>query len=147
MAAIGARVFKPFDAAYAEKCLRAAEQAFHWLEQHPNVTFQNPQGVSTGAYGDRNCGDEHLWAAAELWRSTGGKQYEDYFLAHYGEFRNQIRAVGPQSWASVSNLALWTYALGGGKNAEAANAIRQDSLAAADQIVGALGAPTDIASA
>ena len=135
VAAIAARVFKPFDAAYAEKCLRASEKAFHWLEQHPNVTFQNPPGVSTGAYGDRNCADEHLWAAAELWRSTGERQYEDYFLAHYGEFRSQVRAVGPQSWASVSNLALWTYVLGGGKNAGAADAIRQDSLAAADQIV------------
>ncbi len=134
VAAIGARVFKPFDAAYAEKCLRAARQGFAWLEQHPNVTFQNPQGVATGAYGDRNCADEHLWAAAELWRSTGEKLYEDYFLAHYGEFRNQIRAVGPQSWGSVSNLALWTYALGGG-NASAVNAIKQDSLTAADQIV------------
>jgi len=134
VAAIGARVFKPYDAAYAKECLRAARQAFAWLAEHPNVTFQNPRGVATGAYGDRNCADEHLWAAAELWRTTGEKQYEDYFLAHYGEFRPQIRAVGPQSWASVSNLALWTYALGGGK-ADAASAIQQDSLTAADEIV------------
>jgi endoglucanase len=35
----------------------------------------------------------------------------------------------------VANLALWTYVLGNGKDAAALGAIRQDSLAAADEIV------------
>jgi endoglucanase len=43
--------------------------------------------------------------------------------------------VGPQSWGTVANLGLWTYVLGGGKDADATAAIRQASLAAADQIV------------
>jgi endoglucanase len=133
--AVAARAFKPFNAAYSAQCLRAAKQAFAWMEQHPNVTYRNPQGVGTGAYGDGNCADEHLWAAAELWRTTGEKAYEDYFLAHYGGFRTQIRAVGPQGWGSVSNMALWTYALGGGKNTDAVWQIRSDSVAAADKIV------------
>jgi endoglucanase len=133
--AAAARAYKPFDAAYAARCLRAAKQAWAWLEKYPSVLFQNPQGVGTGAYGDRNCADERLWAAAELWHSTGEDAYERYFLEHYAEFRKQLRPAGPQSWPSVSNLALWTYVLGGGRNAEAANAIRQDSLAAAGQIV------------
>jgi endoglucanase len=133
--AIAARAYKPFEARYADKCLRAAKQAWTWLEKYPAVTFENPAGVGTGGYGDRNCADEHLWAAAELWRTTGDAAYERYFMEHYAEFRNQIRPVGPQSWGSVSNLALWTYALGGGKNADAVGAIRQDSRSAADQIV------------
>jgi endoglucanase len=69
--AIAARAYRPFDAAYAEKCLRAARQAWNWLEKYPDVTFRNPPGVSTGGYGDGDCADEHLWAAAELWRTTG----------------------------------------------------------------------------
>ena len=132
--AIASRVYRPFNAAFAEKCLRAARQAFAWLETNPGVMFENSAGVSTGGYGDRNCGDEHLWAAAELGRTTGDEIYQRYFLEHYAEYRSSVRPVGPQSWANVANLALWTYALGRGKNAEALAAIRQDSAAAADQI-------------
>jgi endoglucanase len=133
--AIAARAYKPFDAAYAEKCLRAARQAWTWLEKFPNVTFNNPPGVGTGGYGDRNCGDERLWASAELYRATGDDPYHRYFLEHYAEYLKSIRPVGPQTWGSVENLALWTYVLGGGKNAEAAGAIRQASIGAAGQIV------------
>jgi len=131
--AIAARAFHPFDRAYADRCLNAARHAWAWLGQHPNVTFRNPPGVSTGEYGDANCADERLWAAAELWRSSGDATYEDYFLAHYAGFHPS--AIQPQGWSEVSNLALWTYVLGGGKNAAAAQAIREESLAAADRIV------------
>lgn len=131
--AIAARAFRPFDRAYADRCLAAARKAWAWVEQHPNVIFHNPTGVNTGEYGDPDCADERLWAAAELWRTTGDGPYERYFLAHYAEFHPS--ATAPQAWAHVSNLALWTYVLGGGKNAEAAKAIRQESLTAADQMV------------
>jgi len=133
--AIAARAYRPFDEAYSQKCLRAARQAWTWLERYPDVPFRNPKGVSTGDYGDGNCRDEHLWAAAELWRATGGEDYERYFLEHFGEFRNTIRAAGPPSWADVAPLAMWTYALGHGKNAEAVAGIKQDSLRAAGEIV------------
>lgn len=133
--AIAARVYKPFDAAYAEKCLRGARQAWKWLEQHPDVIFRNPAGVSTGEYGDGDCADEHLWAAAELWRSTGEPDFEKYFLDHYGAFRKTVKPNGPPGWGDVAPLALWTYALGHGKNADAAAAITHDAVSAAQQIV------------
>jgi endoglucanase len=133
--AIAARAYQPFDAAFAARSLRAAVQAWTWLGKFPNARFRNPQGVTTGDYGDANCADEALWAAAELYRTTGGAEYRKYFLAHYAEFTGSIRPVGPQSWGTVANLGLWTYVLGGGKDADATAAIRQASLAAADQIV------------
>ncbi len=133
--AIAGRAYKPFDAAFAAQSVRAAEKAWTWLVKFPKVTFRNPEGVSTGAYGDGNCADEALWAAAELWRTTGGAEYQKYFLTHYAEFAGSVRAAGPQSWGNLANLGLWTYVLGGGKDAEAAAAIRKASLAAADQIV------------
>jgi endoglucanase len=135
VAAIAARVYRPYDRAYADKCLRAARLAFDWVGLHPNVTFRNPSGIATGGYGDGNCGDEHLWAAAELWRTTREDVYHRYFLDHYLDFRNAIRPASPPSWGNVTDLALWAYVLGGGPNADAAGAIRRDSLAAADQIV------------
>lgn len=132
--AIAARVYKPFDSAFAEQCAKAARAAWNWAEAHPTVLFNNPAGVSTGAYGDRNCADEMLWAAAELWRATGESAFEAYFLAHWAEMRPTLRAVGPMSWANVAPMGLWAYALGKGLNAETVAAIREDSIKAADDI-------------
>ncbi len=133
--AIAARVYKAFDSAYAEKCLQAARRAWVWLDKNPGVLFRNPAGVGTGGYGDGDCGDERLWASAELWRTTGEEVYHRYFLEHFGEYRKAIRPTGPQGWPDVAPLALWTYALGNGKDKNALDAIRQDSLNAADEIV------------
>jgi endoglucanase len=135
VAAIAARLFKPYDPSYSAHILAAAENAWTWVEKNPGVTFHNPKGVTTGDYGDPDCSDEHLWAAAELWRTTHKPVYEQYFLAHYRDFLQYLRPVGPQSWGQVSPLALWTYVLGNGSDREAAGAIRKASIAAADQIV------------
>lgn len=133
--AIAARVYQPYDAGFAARAQRAAEAAWKWLDRYPAVAFRNPAGVATGEYGDRDCGDERLWAAAELYRTTGGAPYQDWFLAHYGEYRKSIGSADPQSWSNVANLGLWSYALGRRGDAAAVAAIRQDSTAAADRIV------------
>jgi endoglucanase len=132
--AIAARAYKPFDRPYAAQTLEAARRAWKWVTEHPNVTFANPQGVSTGAYGDRNCGDELLWASAELWRTTREQEFRSYVLEHYAQYVNTIRSAGPAGWPNVAPMALWTYVLGGSKD-EAANQIIRASLAAADEIV------------
>lgn len=135
VAAIAARLFRPYDANYAARTLEAAEKGWRWLEQNPNTTYsQNPPGISTGAYSDTDCGDEHLWAAAELWRTAHNATYEQYFLEHYREFLKYLRPSGPQSWSELAPLALWGYVLGNGANAEAVNTIRQHTLQAADEI-------------
>jgi endoglucanase len=133
--AIAARLFAPFDPAYARKCLDASRNAWNWLKQNPDVVFRNPSGISTGDYGDAHCDDERLWAAAELLRATGEAEYENYFTAHYRDYLSTIRADNPLSWPMVAPLALWSYVLGGGKNTTAVNEIRQQSLAAANTIV------------
>jgi endoglucanase len=133
--AIAARVYRPFDGKYAEQAANAAGRAWTWLEKHPTVLFKNPEGVTTGEYGDRDCSDERLWAAAQLARTTGGAEYERYFSEHYREALPAIAAVGPPSWAHVGPLGLWTYALGGGTNAAAVDEIKQRSLRAASEIV------------
>jgi endoglucanase len=132
--AAAARVFKPFDASFAARALEGARRAFAWAEAHPDVLFANPAGVSTGAYGDRDCWDELLWASAELWRTTRQAPYQQYFLDHYAALLPRLGPVGPPSWAGVAPMALWTYALGGASD-EAAAAIRRQSVASADAIV------------
>jgi endoglucanase len=132
--AIAGRVYRGLDAAFAERSLAAARAAWSWLETHPNVTFRNPTGVGTGEYGDGDCSDERLWAAAELWRTARDPEAHRYFLDHAAQAEAAIRASSPPAWPQVGALAAWTYALDGDGDAARTAAIRQRSLVAADDI-------------
>jgi len=133
--AIAGRVYKNVDAPYAEKCLKAAKLAWAWLDKNPNVLFHNPKGVSTGEYGDNDCSDERLWAAAELGRTTRDDVYDQYFVKNYAPFLKTIRPDGPPSWSDVGALALWSYVLGAGHNTDAVETIRKKMVESADAIV------------
>lgn len=136
--AIAGRVYKQFDKAYADKCLAAAKRAWNWAIANPTVRYQrNPQGIATGGYGDDNPSDEILWAAAELFRTTGEKVYNDYFLANYSRWKPTVNGDKPQGWPEVNNLAMYTYALSNRKETDktAVATIKADSIKAADGIV------------
>lgn len=78
--AMAARVYAPFDAEFAGRCLAGAERAWTWLERNPDVPgFRNPPDVQTGEYGDETDADERYWAAAELYRTTGEERYHEAF--------------------------------------------------------------------
>ena len=137
VAAIAARVYKPFDAKFAAESLEAARRAWAWTEKNPEVTFKNPAGVSTGEYGDGNCKDERLWAAAELGRTTGEPAYNAFFVKQYAEFLPALDSPPAENWASVAPMGLWAYALAGRKGADASvvAAIRSRTRAAAEAVV------------
>ena len=132
--AIAGRVYQPYNPAFGNKCLRAAQKAWGWLEKNPSATFRNPPAVVTGAYSDTNCADEHLWAAAELFRTTGDPVYSNYFLSHYAPFAKQPDEVQPPSWENVGSLALWTYAMAKSADSSAVNTIRRELIGEADEI-------------
>ena len=133
VAAIAARVYKPYDARFAARALDAARRAWKWTEQYPNVTFRNPPGVTTGEYGDANCSDERLWAAAELWRTTGERAYHQFFLSNYAAYLPTLDSPPVENWNSMGPMALRSYALSWRKDADAKAraAIRDRMLAAA----------------
>jgi len=137
VAAIAARVYLPFDPKFAAKNLAAARQAWLWTEKFPNITFKNLPGINTGEYGDSSCSDERLWAAGELWRTTGEKTYNDYFINHYPDYLGTLDAPSPEGWKDVAPMGMWTYALSSGKagDAKAVADIRQRTTQAAHAIV------------
>lgn len=106
-AAQAARAFDPIDAAFAEECLEAAERAWTWAKANPGALYlNNPDGVSTGAYGDGNASDEFIWAAAQLFLSTGEAAYAS-------EFAGQLASPNVESaagWPSTRNLGLYSLA-------------------------------------
>ena len=137
VAAIAARVYQPFDKEFAAQNLRAARAAWAWTERYPDVTFKNPPGISTGEYGDPDCGDERLWAAAELWRTTGEAQYDRYFVDHYASYLTSVRALDPETWRLVAPMGLWAYVLAARPDSDsrALAAIREAVLGAARKTV------------
>jgi endoglucanase len=137
VAAIAARVYKPYDAGFAARALDAARRGWQWTEQYPNVIFRNPPGVTTGEYGDSNCSDERLWAAAELWRTTGEQAYQKYFLSNYAAYLPVIDSPSADGWSMMAPMALRSYALSRRKGSDAAAkaAIRNRILTAARAIV------------
>ena len=137
--ALAARLYHPFDPVFSETCVRAAVRAWSWIQLNPQAVFaSNPSGISTGGYGDGSPADECLWAAAELFRTTGESNYNDYFTSHLGPSPFISPTANAQSWANVRNLALWAYYFstpsGKRTNSGVAKAIREDTLAAANAV-------------
>ncbi|MFI1505366.1 glycoside hydrolase family 9 protein [Streptomyces sp. NPDC020597] len=80
-AAQAARLYKPYDKAFAAKALKAARTAWSAAVAHPKVYADPADGTGGGAYNDDDATDEFYWAAAELYLSTGEKQYADFVTA------------------------------------------------------------------
>jgi len=138
VSAIAARVYQPFDKSFAAKNLGAAQAAWAWALRYPDATFvKNPPGISTGEYGDTDCGDEQMWAAAELWRTTGEAQYHRYFLDHYAKYLPTLRALDTENWRVVAPMGLWAYGLAARPDADshALAEVRNAALAAAHEVV------------
>jgi endoglucanase len=136
--AIAARVYRPFDPAYADRCLAASHKAWTWASAHPDALFtRNPRGISTGGYGDGDARDELLWASAELFRTTGENVFNDYFVLHYGDWKPSLSPDRPQGWPTVQNMGMYTYALANkkGANLSVVAQIRSDAIAAGDELV------------
>ncbi|MFI7336380.1 glycoside hydrolase family 9 protein [Streptomyces sp. NPDC050085] len=72
-----ARVYRAYDAAFADRCLSAARRA--WTAARANPALYAPDADSTGggSYGDTTVSDEFYWAAAELYATTGESGYRD----------------------------------------------------------------------
>ena len=131
--AIAARCYTPYDAEFAKRCLDAAKQAWSWAIAYPDVVFKNPLSIATGEYGDRELGDEVLWASAELWRTTGETQYEKSLLD--GIPSGSLKE-GTPGWGNVASMAFWTYALSEREgNASTKARIREATLGAASAMV------------
>jgi endoglucanase len=103
------RLFKNFNQRLADSCLKAAQYAWQWAQKNPSLEYnQNAINqkfepkVTTGGYGDRNFKDEWFWAAAELFASTGNKNYYDTISNHASD------AVSLPSWNNVGMLGYYT---------------------------------------
>ncbi len=102
--AMASNLYQPYDAAFSKRCLAAAEKAWGFTLKNPSNTFKNPEDILTGEYGDLTTKDERFWAAAELLKATGKKEYNDYIVAAFQEL-----IPSGLGWASVGSYGTYAY--------------------------------------
>jgi endoglucanase len=116
-----ARIYQPYDADFAARCLAAARLSYGFLQTNvcprmpglaETVTCpavpSTPQ-FGTGGYGDSNDNDERTWAAAEMWETTGETDFLTDFESRASKGQNPIQATF--DWGTVGNLGMFTYLL------------------------------------
>lgn len=143
MMAMAARYFKPYDAAYAQKCLDAAKTSYAFLKANPEDKRFQQGDFRTGGY-QTSDPDDRLWAAAEMWETTGDAEYLKDFEARAAAPVASRRGPGSAGkidedwdWGNVRNLGMFTYVLSQrqGRNPELLETVRKDVIATADAIV------------
>ena len=110
-----ARVYQPYDAAFAQRCLEAAARAYAWVSATPGLV--EPSEDWAAAYDYNDTPDDatavtldataRIWAAAELWATTGDS-------AALADFESRVQApsysFAPEpDWNDPSDLGVISY--------------------------------------
>jgi len=134
MMAMAARYFKPYDPNYAQKCLDAAKLSYSFLKENRENKMGKRQPFRTGHYPTLD-NDDRLWAAAEMWETTGEEQYLRGFGR--GTWPHDDKISFYWDWGDVKNLGMFTYLLSkrGGKRDSLVADIKRDLLTVADMLV------------
>ncbi|MBV5315429.1 MAG: glycoside hydrolase family 9 protein [Prolixibacteraceae bacterium] len=134
MMAQAARYFEPYDKAYAEKCLKAAQLSYKCLKENPEDKRFVQGEFKTGGYQSGDS-DDRLWAAVEMWETTGDasflKDFEDQAT------KMSFKIDEDWDWGDVSNLGMFQYAVSkkSGKNPEILKTIQKNIVDGANAIV------------
>ena len=134
----GARVYGELDPALAARMLTAAQLSYSWLKQNTANVAADISAFTTGAYGVRNDASFRLWAAAEMWETTG----DAAALADFEQRANALAANDKVSadfdWGNPKNLGVYTYLLSSrsGRSDGVISALRTQLLQRADGLLG-----------
>ena len=86
--AAASRAWREYDRAFSDRMFGASIRAYDFAKANIDVIpveYKEVPPCGGGTYGDACCYDELYWAAAELFRTTGDKKYEEDFKEFYKE--------------------------------------------------------------
>lgn len=132
--AAAARAFETFDARYARRLLEAARKSYAFLRAHPESRRADLKGFTTGGY-QTDDADDRLWAAAELWQTTGDREALSDFEERARRFQSKFSQ--DWGWGDVKNLGMLTYLFStrAGRDAQLLRQVREGLIETADSIV------------
>jgi endoglucanase len=136
-----ARVYQPYDATFAARCLAAAQRSYAYLVANPANVATSEAAFTTGGYPTTDA-DDRLWAAAEVWETTGDAAARADLETRINTF--MATATRPLvdadfDWGNTKNLGLYTYLVSRRADRDPATVARLQPLvlAAADAVVAA----------
>ncbi|MBN2263511.1 MAG: glycoside hydrolase family 9 protein [Prolixibacteraceae bacterium] len=134
MMAQAARYFEPYDKVYAQKCLDAAKLSYKFLAENPEHQRFNQGDFRTGGYQSHDA-DDRLWAAAEMWETTGDALYLNDFEARMKEI--DVKVDENWDWGNIKNMGVFTYVLSKreGRNVQLLEQLKTEIVNVADAIV------------
>ena len=129
-----ARYFKPYDKAYAQKCLDAAVLSYNFLKANPEDHKFEHRGFNTGGYQSAD-DDDRTWAAAELWETTGNAEYLADLETRLTNYDKKVDEVW--DWGGVKNMAAFCYIQSkrSGKNEKLLSEVKKQAIEIANTIV------------
>jgi endoglucanase len=131
-----ARVFEPYDADYAAHVLELAKRTWQAAGDNPVLLATPEDGRSGGGpYDDTNVEDERLWAAAELFLTTGEEVYLNA-LTGSDLFGGDVYQAKGFDWRDVGAYATIQLAMNADRiGAEHAETLRRSILNQADALI------------
>ena len=106
------RILKSFEKelpGLSDSCIAASKKAWGWALKNPDVAYNQNElnkqfkpKITTGAYGDNHFSDEWMWAAAELFITTGEKKFFDTVKNHMDD------KVSLPNWHDVAMLGYYS---------------------------------------
>ncbi len=135
--ALGARVYRLYDEALADKMQLAANASYEWLKANTAAVAPDISAFSTGGYTTADT-DDRLWAAAEMWETTGDAAALADFETRAGTADSGGAFVDVEfDWSNLRNLGIYTYlrSTRDGKSAALVDKLRSALISAADKLV------------
>jgi endoglucanase len=134
-----ARVYKPFDAAYAERLLGAAQKSWAWLLDNPKPLLP-AETEGTGSYIYGRDSSQRYWAAAELFKTTGDPKYGAYVRTYLEQHPASISTLG---WGNPETYGALSLAFNDFADPTVRQQIVQQLTRWADGMVTTVGSPVD----
>jgi endoglucanase len=116
VAAVGAqaaRIWKGVDAKFSQQCLAAAEKAWAAALKFPELYAPADSAQGGGPYDDKYLKDDFYWAAAELFVTTGKKEYYDSLVAnpHHTQLQGADGKESIMTWKETDGAGAISLAL------------------------------------
>ncbi|WP_066947206.1 glycoside hydrolase family 9 protein [Streptomyces lushanensis] len=104
VAAQGARLYAPYDPAFAGRLRAAAERAYTAARANPTLYAPADDRIGGGPYSDTDVSDEFYWAAAELYLTTKNGGYLTDVRSSRFHAAGQAFSQNGFYWGSVAAL-------------------------------------------
>lgn len=132
--AAASRIFREYDSSYADRCMGAAIKSYGFLRKHPGNHAADQRKFHTGLYASADKA-HRLWAAAEMFESTGNSRYLKDFEKRA---QKQVSKIDTDfNWKQTKNLGMIRYLISRkkGKKRSLEDAISNELISVAESIV------------